>query len=205
VPPADRSASAAEPESGGAIAFAERLLSILDEGSYTATYKYAVLLGLIDLSLEHTTSLGAAPDIVYPAQLARKVVELYWRHTMPYPGLAGPTVLRQNSAGQAEIVSLIRRFRSGHAPDPSTPLFEARASAPQAFGNLLADAEWKLIEMPLPRLQRVGTSNDPFLYRISWDESIRRGETSGPDFDNASSSCRERPRTWCDSLACFAP
>ena len=37
-----------EPD-GGPIAFAERLLSLLDEGRFTATYKFAVLLALIDL------------------------------------------------------------------------------------------------------------------------------------------------------------
>ena len=35
-----------------AIRFAERVLELLDDGRYTATYKYAVLLGLMDLCLE---------------------------------------------------------------------------------------------------------------------------------------------------------
>ena len=36
-------------------AFGEKLLSLLDEGAFTATYKYAVLLGLIDLCMEHSS------------------------------------------------------------------------------------------------------------------------------------------------------
>ena len=39
-------------EIGDTIAFAERVLTLLDDGSFTATYKYAVLLGLTDLCLE---------------------------------------------------------------------------------------------------------------------------------------------------------
>ena len=35
-------------------AFGEKLLNLLDEGAFTATYKYAVLLGLIDLCREHS-------------------------------------------------------------------------------------------------------------------------------------------------------
>ena len=32
--------------------------------------------------------------------------------------------------------------------------------------------EWKLIEMPLPRLQTIGTSVDPFIYLINWERDI---------------------------------
>ena len=41
-----------------AIAFAEKLLLMLDEGRFSSTYKYAVLLGLLDLCLEHTDAHG---------------------------------------------------------------------------------------------------------------------------------------------------
>lgn len=45
----------------GAIAFAEQLLTVLERGAFVATYKYAVILGLMDLCLEHSTRAGAAP------------------------------------------------------------------------------------------------------------------------------------------------
>ena len=41
-----------------AIGFAEKVLELLDEGRYTATYKYALLLALMDVCLEHTLSFG---------------------------------------------------------------------------------------------------------------------------------------------------
>jgi hypothetical protein len=62
----------------GAIAFAEQLLTVLEEGSFTTTYKYAVILTLMDLCLEHSTKSGRAPAAVTTPQLAEKVVELYW-------------------------------------------------------------------------------------------------------------------------------
>jgi hypothetical protein len=37
------------PEALDAIAFAERVLSLLDQGAYNTTYKFSVLLGLMDL------------------------------------------------------------------------------------------------------------------------------------------------------------
>ena len=59
----------------GAIGFAEQVLELLDEGRYTATYKYAVLLALLDVCLEHTQSSGAPPEMVATRQLADKIVE----------------------------------------------------------------------------------------------------------------------------------
>jgi hypothetical protein len=42
-------------------------------------------------------------------------------------------------------------------------------TAPERFEALVRKVEFKLIEMPLPRLQIVGLVNDPFIYRIAWD------------------------------------
>jgi hypothetical protein len=39
-------------------------LEPLDEGCYTATYKFALLLARIDACLEHTESSGAPPEMV---------------------------------------------------------------------------------------------------------------------------------------------
>jgi hypothetical protein len=49
------------PQESGAIAFAERVLTLLDDGSFTATYKYAVLLGLIDLCMEGVSATTRGP------------------------------------------------------------------------------------------------------------------------------------------------
>jgi hypothetical protein len=70
----------------GAIGFAEKVLELLEEGRYTATYKYAVLLALIDLCLELTEASGAPPQMVTTRQLADKIVEIYWPHTLPFAG-----------------------------------------------------------------------------------------------------------------------
>ena len=60
------------------ISFAEKVLELIDEGRYTATYKYAVLLALIDLCLERTQASGAPPDVLTTHQLAEKIIEIYW-------------------------------------------------------------------------------------------------------------------------------
>lgn len=61
-----------------AIALAERILQLLDQGSFVSTYKYAVLLGLLDLCLERTSPDGTPPAELTTRELAEKVIELYW-------------------------------------------------------------------------------------------------------------------------------
>src|ERR1017187_3037421 len=64
--------------------FAQRLLAVLDEGRKTATYKYAVLLALMDLCLVTRDESGAALSMVTTEQLAERVVELYWPHAQRF-------------------------------------------------------------------------------------------------------------------------
>jgi hypothetical protein len=131
-------------------------------------------VALIDLCLERTQASGAPPDVLTTRQVADKIVEIYWAHTLPFVGQAPPHVLRQNTGGQAEIVSAIARFRQHYTPDPSVPRWEARLAAPEAFARLVTRVEWKLIEMPLPRLQMMGQAYEPFIYEIQWTHHVQR-------------------------------
>jgi len=167
----------------GAIAFAERVIALLDEGTFTAMYRFAVLPALLDVCLEHTDASGRPPASVATRDLARRVTELYWPQTNSYAGLGEPAVLRQNSSGQAEIIRDIQRFREKHGPDPSATLAAARLDAPLRYERLLDAVEWKLIEMPLPRLQVMGGVHDAFFYRIAWDATVRQADTREPGFD----------------------
>jgi 5-methylcytosine-specific restriction endonuclease McrA len=161
-------------EERGAIAFSERVLELLDEGRRTATYKYAVPLALMDLCLERTQTSGTPPDVVRTSELAEKIVEIYWPHTAPFgERTSAARVLRQNSSGQAKIVSAITRFRSRHAPEAATS-WQGRSAAAKQYETLVRAVEWKLIEMPLPRLQRMGAASTDFVYEIVWNESIAK-------------------------------
>ena len=51
------------PDPHAPLALAERILELLDQGRFTATYKYAVLLALLDLCRENAARDGAAPDL----------------------------------------------------------------------------------------------------------------------------------------------
>ncbi|MFO0760872.1 MAG: HNH endonuclease domain-containing protein [Byssovorax sp.] len=169
----------------GALRIAERLIQLLDRGGFTATYKYAVLIALIDLCLERTESTGLAPSTITTRQMAEKIVELYWPHCTPYlddaPGAGEPWVLHQSTGRgdkQALIVRHILGFREAVDPkrERSLPLVRARAMAGAArYEDLINRVEWTLIQMPLPRLQFIGREEDRFLYEYNFTKEIARG------------------------------
>ncbi|MEO7331598.1 MAG: HNH endonuclease domain-containing protein [Minicystis sp.] len=170
----------------GALRLAERLIQLLDRGGFTATYKYAVLVALIDLCLEHTSSKGEPPSMVTTRQMAEKIIELYWPHCAPYldddrlPERA-PRVLHQSTARadkQALIVRHVLDFREIVDPrrERSLSLVRARLMAePDHYERLVDLVEWTLINMPLPRLQYVGREEDRFLYEYNFTKETPRG------------------------------
>ena len=171
-----------------ALRLAERLIQLLDRGGFTATYKYAVLVALMDLCMELTGATGLPPDSITTWQLAEKVIELYWPQCAPYDEKG--VVLRQNASKygkdaekrdtQAEIVRHIVEFREGANANPaaSLPLTRARSAAPVAYEKLARLVEWKLIEMPLPRLQLIGQEEDRFLYEYAFTKDIKKSVVS---------------------------
>lgn len=168
-----------------ALAFGEKLLALIDRGSFIATYKYAVLLGLIDLCIEKTRADGGGPSSVTTRELAEKVSALYWPQTRVFPKTG--RVLNQNmpqhdKRGQAEIVTKIEQLRIAF-PAAST-VHRARVLIPSEWKTLVDEVEWKLIEMPLPRLQTIGALSTPFIYVISWDKRVRRSDFRRSTFDN---------------------
>lgn len=74
------------------------------------------------------------------------------------------------------MVSLISDYRNGRRLDPHAPLGRCRIDDPAGIDGLVAEIEWNLVQMPLPRLQRFGASRDEFLYRIGWDTTVKRSE-----------------------------
>jgi hypothetical protein len=169
-------------ESDDAIAFAEKVLALLQQGAFTATYKYAVLIGLIDLSLEGYTAAGTPPEMVTTTQLADVVTRLYWPQVAPFDG----SVLRQNTGNPAKIVSLIADARNRLAGGGGVSAARAQRQAPVEYQRLVRDVEWKLAEMPLPRLQEFGGQQDRFIYEIEWDKELKRSEFNDPArFHNA--------------------
>lgn len=162
----------------GPLALAERVLAILDEGGFSATYKFALFTAILDLCIEKTTVYGTPPETLTTRQLADKVVELYWSHVTPYGGVG---TLRQGGGfgQQATIVGRIEIARSQWADAQTDTPHRARQVHPAEFRSLVDFVEWKLIQMPIPRLQVLGRQEDRFLYEYNWAQDIRQSIVTG--------------------------
>lgn len=184
--PDDGAGRGSSRDSPDTVGFAEKLLALLDSGARVTSYKFATLLALIDCCLEYAGGDGLAPTSITTHQLAEKVLELYWPQAdvfVPGTAAAAPVVLRQSNTGRAEMITLIRRAREGMRGPRAHTLARFRSGDPDGYAALVAAVEWKLVEMPLPRLQRFGGRLDEFIFHIAWDEGIRKRAMT-QDFDN---------------------
>lgn len=175
--------------------FCQRVLALFEGGRFNATYKYAVLIGLLDVLSEQVGPHGEMPDVVRTRDLARAVLELYWPHARPFdiprfdeagdklPPISN--VLRQNKGGQAEIISDIAKFAAEVGGDVTAPLGVARRRSPERFERLVRAVEYKLIEMPIGKLQLIGNVYDAFIYELDWDPTRppSPAQVKGDDFD----------------------
>jgi hypothetical protein len=157
----------------GALALAERVLGLLDDGGRSATYKFALFTAILDLCIEKKFAHDLLPETLTTRHLAERVVELYWNHAVPY--LSVGTLRQGGGPGQqAEIVRRIQEARADWATSDADTLFRARQRHGTKFRKLVFEVEWKLIEMPIPRLQVLGSQEDRFLYDYAWTKDIRR-------------------------------
>ena len=86
------------------IRFLTNVQRLLAEGLFTATYKYALIAALADLSVESGDDSGR-PLPLSTFAIAEKFAEYYWRHATPYATATDARVLRQNAGSQAKIIS----------------------------------------------------------------------------------------------------
>ena len=152
------------------ITLAENVFAILSNGSFSATYKYGLLLALIDLCIEKVAIAQLPRDAVTITthEIAERVVDLYWPQCVPWKNAE---VLRQyNSRDRnAAIVSVVADFRKAVGFGISA-VNEARRVEPMLYRKLLKDVERTLIKDPIPRLQYFGGKEERFLYEYAWSK-----------------------------------
>ena len=153
-------ASTPEPDAGQQLAFLRQLQRLFQEGDFTSTYKYALLLALAELAIECDAPAGAA--LVLPMErIAGKFAEFYWLQSLPYSaGAAGNSsgVLFQNTGQQ---VAVIRHLTDLRMLGVST-LAQARQHA--HWPRTLAVIATRVRDMPVQRLQNVPGSRVVFLF-----------------------------------------
>jgi len=152
------------------------------------------LIALMDLCVEKTQKDGSAPTSVTTKEMAAKVIDLYWDQTRPF-GTARGALLRQTTQRGRTIPHMVEAMRVGaeDATDCTMSAARARLVDTKSWNALVDEVEWRLIEMPLAKLQRVANQNHRWLYSLPWDDdakrpskaSVRAYQRGAPsDFDN---------------------
>jgi 5-methylcytosine-specific restriction endonuclease McrA len=145
----------------------QRVVAILETGLRTATYKLATLMALIEYCLEN---MPEHPDDVLQvpiADLAHRVLEIYWRQVRPFDGHE----LRQSTQPRARILIATSALREEAAVGRTGVSVDiARLRAPAAYERAVDEITLCLAQQPLHRLQKLpGTAgSDPFLYDDSF-------------------------------------
>ncbi len=141
------------------LAFLGNIERLLLEGQFVASYKYALLLALVDLAVRLGQDDSSELDVPLD-DIAQGFIELYWRQCAPYntgvrDGDAG--MLMQNTGSQAKLITVVDALRV----------------ACPSLGNARKSPLWqptirsvmKIVEdMPLWRLQHLRSGDCAFLY-----------------------------------------
>lgn len=145
--------------------FLAKIQRLFSEGEFTATYKFALLIALVELAIE-TPPLGERDELeISHRSIAAKFIELYWRQSYEFvAGRTGtrPGVLVQNLGEQAAVVNAIRKFRL-KAGLAGQSLAVARRDD-KLFRALVSDVATVVRTQPLKYLQNFGGKTDRFLY-----------------------------------------
>lgn len=141
--------------------FITNIQRILDEGSFVATYKFALLMSLADYAVEKGDDTGE-PLLLTTRDIAESFVNYYWRQTVPYVhgNLQNTSeTLKQSTGNQPVIINKIIALRTQVNGSLSLAKMDKRA-----WQNLMSTVSATIAEMPLWKLQVVGRTVVPFLY-----------------------------------------
>ncbi|MBT8579733.1 HNH endonuclease [Polynucleobacter paneuropaeus] len=140
--------------------FLTKIQRLLNESDFSSTYKYALLISLVDLAIE----LGKddeSPLELNNRQIAERFIELYWQQASPYKtsesNISG--ILFQNNGTQAAIVKAIAEFRQQNNCNSSQT-----AKRSKEYKRLVTAVASTVAKQPINYLQNVGGGTLPFLY-----------------------------------------
>ncbi|MDA2946392.1 MAG: hypothetical protein O3C33_12415, partial [Actinomycetota bacterium] len=155
----------------------QRLFEVVNEGKRDATYKLALLLALIDWVTTHSDQ-----PKVPTSELADAVLNIYFRQVSPYVSKKQEKSLKQGKQKKTLIIEVVAGLRNDHPECKRLQQIEHKDLG--AYLAARGQVEQVLVAQPIPRLQRVGGEEIPFLYSCSWGpkQSLGPLKKSGLDF-----------------------
>ena len=138
--------------------FLKNIQLILQSGSFSSTYKFALLISLSRLAIEKGQDTGQPLSLAY-TDIAEKFIELYWKQAMPYTfSQQQELILQQNNGKQAAIVNRIILMRQSYKS-----LGLLRRDQP-VWIKLVKEVAKTVRDMPVRYLQNINGQNIEFLY-----------------------------------------
>ncbi len=150
------------PTSDQQIQFLQQIQSLFEDGTFSATYKYALLVSLAELAVERGADDGGTLELEL-IHVGEKVAEVYWPQTVPYSsGSYGATVdiLAQNRGTQAAVINVLLRLRDCGA----NTLVQAKQL--RQWPDAVRQITQVVRQMPVRYLQNIGGVAVPFLYEF---------------------------------------
>ena len=142
------------------VQFLRNIQRLLDEGDFVATYKFALLQALADLSVEGADDERPALKIPLD-RIAEKFIEYYWPQVVPFRPINGSSgILQQNTGQQASILKELLQLRLSYGGK----LQLARQDT-KLWRQTVRKVAATVREMPLWKLQVVAGKPEEFLYR----------------------------------------
>lgn len=140
--------------------FLTNIQRILDEGSFVATYKFALLMALADYAVQVGQD-DSDPEKINTSDLVESFINSYWRQAIPYESVSGNEgqFLRMSTGEQPEIFSRIVALRNRFVT------VTALRNCPTEWRFLKAKVAEVIAKMPLWKLQVIGREPVCFLYR----------------------------------------
>jgi hypothetical protein len=129
------------------IAFLRSLQRLLDEGSFTASYKFALLHAIADLCVRDGDDSGASLELS-TADIADRFIGLYWRQVSPFATGETEAILRQNTGRRAAVIRELAERREAY--DGSLASLQHDASEWERLRRAVQDT---VSRYPLWRLQ----------------------------------------------------
>ena len=140
--------------------FLKNIQLILQSGSFSSTYKFALLISLSRLAIEKGEDSGQSLSLEY-TEIAEKFIELYWKQAVPYTfNDQGQLILNQNNGKQAAIVKRIIEHRKNYSS------LGALRRDSLVWLVLLNEVKIIVRKMPVTFLQNINGQNFEFLYQL---------------------------------------
>ena len=141
--------------------FLKNIQLVLQSGSFSSTYKFALLISLSRLAIEKGEDSGEPLALEY-SEIAEKFIELYWKQAVPYNfNDQGQLILNQNNGKQAAIVNRIIELRQIYS---SLGLLRRDVAI---WSKLVKDVARTVKDMPVRYLQNINCQNLEFLYQYA--------------------------------------